>query len=142
MRRGSTAVEESGFDFSLDAWISGFLSNKPLTSVRKVTEWRTWARAKLKSGWSSPDVRSHIERAWKTWEMGGNIDTVPMEPELMSAVADVFHMAESGSTPAQCAVVYRSLYREYPTRFWLHDWAERWESAGDDWQKVKFPERP
>lgn len=81
-------------------------------------------------------VKKRIRDAWDEWVAGGNVDLKPMPPELQKAVAEVFHMAQDGATPEACAVVYRSLYRQYPERTWLGDWARRWEHMGDKWQPL------
>jgi len=119
----------------LHPWISGYLHDK--TTPRKVVQWHAWAHKKLESGWSSEMVEERIREAWREWSFSH--DTRELEPDLLAALQQVFAAASSGWTPAQCAVVYRSLARAYPTRDWLSQWAQRWENAGDDWQNVVMP---
>jgi hypothetical protein len=90
----------------------------------------------MEAGTPGIQVREEIEKRWNEWVAGGNVDVTPMPPELQRAVSDVFHMAREGKSPAACAVVYRSLAREYPERHWLERWAKIWEGWGDKWQEL------
>ena len=137
--RASLARQEptAGEDWAtLARWIEGFLSTKPLTSPRRVVEWQTWAREKLVGGWTPMSVRDHIVGAWKRWVAHGNADTSPLPAALALALKDVYEMAEHGADPKTCAVVYRSLAKEYPQRVWLADAAERMERA-ETWADVE-----
>jgi len=118
---------------SMTAWVAAFLSEKPLSSARKINEWQVWAIGRLAAGWTPEAVKKRIRDAWVEWVQAGNLDTEPMTPELMKAVADVFKLAAEGGTPAQCAVVYRSLARQYPNRLWISDAAAKWEAMGERW---------
>jgi hypothetical protein len=123
-----------GWD-KLHVWISKEFQNK--TTPRKIIEWHNWAFKKLKTGWTPQAVRDHMMRAWHTHTLTHDME--PLQEELRDTLNEVFLAASSGWTPAQCAVVYRSLFRVHPTRHWLVDWAERWEAAGDDWKAVVMP---
>lgn len=120
---------------STHQWISRFLEDK--TTPRKIVQWHNWARGRMEQGWSRIQVEDRIRAAWHTHELTHDVE--PLEPELQLALAGVLEQASAGWTPAQCAVVYRSLYRQHPSRHWLGDWAERWEKAGTDWKAVVLP---
>jgi hypothetical protein len=124
---------ESSDNASVSAWIAAFLSEKPLSSVRKVNEWQDWAIRKLSTGWTPEAVKQRIRDAWSEWVVGGNVDTKPMPKALLEALNDVYKMADEGASPAACAVVYRSLSRQYPERVWLADAAIAWEDMGEKW---------
>ena len=119
----------------LHVWISKYLHDK--TTPRKIVEWHSWAWKKLEGGWTPQAIRDRIDAAWR--EHCQCNDESPLEEDLQKTLAEVFKAASSGWTPAQCAVVYRSLAKAHPTRHWLLDWAERWEKAGDDWRNVVMP---
>lgn len=133
MRPQSRTTAPSVDNASMTAWVAAFLSEKPLTSVRKVLEWQEWAIAKLASGWTPDAVKKRIRDAWVEWVQAGNVDLEPMPPELLKALNDVYKLADEGGTPAQCAVVYRSLARQYPKRLWLADAAAKWEEMDERW---------
>jgi len=118
----------------MTAWVSAFLSEKTLTSVRKINEWQNWAIIKLASGWEPERVKQRIRDAWAEWVEGGNVDTKPMTHELLEELKMVYQMATEGATPETCAVVYRSLARKHPDRHWLLDAARRWEDMGTTWK--------
>ena len=121
---------------SLLGWVSAFLDSKPITSPRRIIEWQHWARKKLDQGWEVDAVKKRIRDSWDEWVARGKVDLKPLEPELQNALGEVFSMAQDGSTPEQCAVVYRSLARQYPERQWLADWARRWELMGEKWRPI------
>lgn len=136
-RMKSTAAERA--TGRLARWISGFLGSKPLSSPRRIPEWQAWAARRLADGWEHDAIERHIRDAWA---LRGNRDisgpTLP--PELRNTLREVYDMAEAGATPAACAVVYRSLARQYPEYPWLADWASRWERAESDWRAVETPD--
>ena len=55
------------------------------------------------------------------------------ESSLSQGLREVHEMVTSGHSPAQCAVVFRSLANEYPHTPWLREWAGRWEALGSSW---------
>lgn len=129
---------DSSHNAEVCAWIQAFLTDKPLTSSRKVLEWQQWAIAKLSGGWSAEQVKDRIRTAWSEWVLGGNVDTEPMPKDLVAALAETYQMAQDGLSPAQCAVMYRSLYNQYPNRPWLLNAARDLELMGDKWQEVRI----
>ena len=143
MRPQATATSRSasGDNASMTAWVSAFLSGKPLSSVRKVNEWQDWAIGRLSAVWNTEAVKQRIRDAWNEWVMAGNVDTKPMPKELKDALNDVYKMADEGATPEACAVVYRSLFRQYPERLWLGDAARAWEDMGRKWDLTKWLNR-
>jgi hypothetical protein len=130
---GPAKASESTDNASLSAWIAYFLADKPLSSVSKINEWKDWAIAKVASGWTQEAVKKRIREAWVEWVNEGNVDMKPMTPELLAALKDVYNLAYDGGSPAQCAVVYRSLARQYPNRMWIEDAALHWEAMNDRW---------
>lgn len=128
---------DSSFDgwASLHQWISRFLEDK--TTPRKIVEWHGWARNRMKHGWDRETIERRIRDAWREHQLSH--DERELEADLQSSLRQVYELADKGWTPAQCAVVYRSLLRSHPTRYWLNDWAERWEAAGNDWKAIVLP---
>ena len=57
----------------------------------------------------------------------------PMPKSLHQGVVQAFRMACDGESPKACAVVYRSLAREFPERQWLAAYAAFWEKLADSW---------
>lgn len=91
----------------------------------------------MDEGWTREDVERRIRDSWHTHSL--THDQQELEADLLESLKAVYECAWNGWTPAQCAVVYRSLYRAHPHRHWLEDWAARWEKAGTDWQAVVMP---
>lgn len=120
---------------STHQWISRFLEDK--TTPRKIVHWHAWALSHMKQGWSRTEIEDRIRKSWHQHTMSR--DMSPLEPELLDVLREVYKLADSGGTPSQCAVVYRSLAKQYPSRDWLSDWADRWEEAGSDWKAVVLP---
>lgn len=60
-----------------------------------------------------------------------------MPASLRAGLVAAFEMALTGSSPAECAVLYRSLFREFPSHRWLARWASRWESFGTAWHPAR-----
>jgi len=130
---GPAKRSETTDNASLTAWIAAFLADKPLSSVDKINEWQDWAIAKVMSGWTPEAAKKRIREAWVEWVNEGNVDMEPMTPELLAAVKDVYNLAYDGGSPAQCAVVYRSLARQFPNRLWIADAASHWEAMNERW---------
>ena len=128
-----SSANASSDNASVTAWIAAFLSDKPLSSVRKINEWQDWAIRRLSTGWTPEAVKQRIRDAWSEWLVAGNVDTKAMPKEFLVALNDVYKMADEGASPAACAVVYRSLSRQYPDRVWLADAAIAWEDMGEKW---------
>ena len=64
--------------------------------------------------------------------MSQDHEITPPTP-LQRALMDVCKAAWAGASPAVCAVVYRSLAREYPNATWLTKHAVEWEALGERW---------
>jgi len=60
---------------------------------------------------------------------------LPEVPAILAkSLGDVFDMAQQGSSPEQCAVVYRALAKDHPEHArMLNQWAFRWEQMGPFW---------
>jgi hypothetical protein len=131
-RKSDNSAVGAGGWAKLHQWISAYLHEK--TTPRKIVEWHGWAWRKFEGGMNPADIEQRLRYLWGVESRTKSTDQ--MEPELLTAVHDVYTCADKGWTPAQCAVVYRSLARAYPTRYWLSEKAAAWEKAGDDWRKV------
>ncbi len=135
--RSGDSAGGSGSDWvEMYRWVQWFFDEK--LSPRLILKWMSWARGRFEAGWSLDAVKDRIKSSWD--HHARNLDSQEMDADLKQALTEVHHAAEKGWTPAQCAVVYRSLYRVHPTRHWLAEWAYRWEQAGSDWKAVKFPD--
>lgn len=126
--------KDSSGNAEVCGWIQAFLTDKPLSSSRKVLEWQNWAIGRLLAGWDPEMVKDRIRSAWSEWVLGGNVDDKPMPEELRKALAEVYRMADEGSSPAECAVVYRSLAIQYPDRPWIFNYAIDLERMGGTWR--------
>lgn len=119
------------------SWTSAYLSARPLSDPRRIAEWQAWATAKLKSGWDATAVRQHIADAWAEHASRFALEATPaLEPDspIAHALADCHRRAGLGATPAQTAVVYRSLAREHPNHApWLARFAAIFADMGDRW---------
>jgi len=131
--RGKSA--DTSENFAVCSWIQAFLTDKPLSDYRKVAQWQEWAIGRLAAGWDAEQVRQRIRDAWAAWVLGGNVDVEQMPEDLKKAIAEVYQMAHEGMKPAQCAVVYRSLYNQNPDRPWLLNAARDWEAMGESWRE-------
>lgn len=89
----------------------------------------------MDAGWTVDQVERHIRNAWRTHELTHDME--PAQKDLLESLVEVYKLADEGWAPRQCAVVYRSLFRANPTRYWLEDWAERLEQ--DAWESVVLP---
>ena len=67
-------------------------------------------------------------------------DPTPPTP-FQLALRDVFKMACDGASPEACAVVYRSLDKQYPGRAWLLTYASEWAALGENWLGPNAPKR-
>jgi len=133
--RNRKATSDSASNAEIVGWVQAFLTDKPLSSSKKVLEWQEWSIRRLSEGWDVEDVKQRIRDSWAAWVLGGNVDTDTMPMELQKALAEVYQMANEGSTPRHCAVVYRSLSNQYPDRPWLLNAARDWEAMGDVWRE-------
>ena len=82
----------------------------------------------------APARKPYVRPAWQEHE------PTPTTP-LQQALRDVCGMAMAGKPPKACAVVYRSLAKEYPDRHWLESYAYQWEQLGDSFYG-KNPPKP
>ena len=113
-------------DSTLLSWIHGYLADKPLSKAEKVVLWQRWANLKLAAGMTAYEIRERIQAAWKRHASLNMISEELIPIALARACAEVWHMADTGSPPRACAVVYRSLAIEYPDFDWLGRYAEIW----------------
>lgn len=134
-RRTSSQETTSGSD-PLVRRIRSFLNGKQFSRTTIPEEWCWWASKKLGEGWSDDQIMNHIDRRWRE-HSSLVIQSPPNDsPDLSKALVDVYEMSNSGATPAQCAVVYRSLYRQFPGEHWLQGWSEKWEKDGERWNEA------
>lgn len=136
----TVAVAEITDIRAIHGWISAFLSERPLSDMRKIAQWQAWAALKLAGGWTAHAVKQRIVDAWAEHAglMGISAETLAPDSPLAKALFEGFDETRHRASPAQLAVLYRALALEHPDHAtWLARYAAIFADMGAEWRELR-----